>query len=308
MGLTRAERFKIKSALVDLMNQDFNHWDFARQNMLLSEFKLDPLDDDYNGPTFADAISNVSDADLIELYTIVAGQEPDELTSDPLASQSGPWQPGMIRLFISHSAAHKEFIGQVSRELAVVGVDGFVAHDHMENAKPFQDQIEQALTTMDAFVALVHPEFNGSAWCQQEVGWAYARRVPLYAVRLGDNPQAFVARDQWPSLFERNPREIADEISDWIGKHPLLSDRIIDGLFASLSNASNYESAGATANRIARLPSLTDEQWSRLDEIYFANDQVEYGVLPSRALKPFYAKHNRTWPPPKPNPEDEPPW
>ncbi|WP_440220942.1 toll/interleukin-1 receptor domain-containing protein [Dietzia sp. MNB45] len=297
MGLTRAERFKIKSALVDLINQDFDHWDLKRQNMLLGEFKLDLLDDDYNGSTFGDAISDASDADLIELYTIVAGQEPDELTNKALETQIGNWQPGMIRLFISHSAVHKEFVGGVARELAVVGIHGFVAHDAMEVSKPFQAQIEQALATMDAFVALVHTEFNESAYCQQEIGWAKGRHVPFYAIRMGANPKALAANDQWNSRQGDRPREIADEISEWIGNQPGLGESVTEGMFTSLRKATNYESAGATARQIARLTNLSEDQWTELDEIYHENNQVHDGILPTGALRPFYQSHGRTWPP-----------
>jgi len=48
----------------------------------------------------------------------------------------------------------------------------------MAYRKPWQAQIEHALRSMQAFVAIVHPEFNSSAWCNQEVGWALGRRVP----------------------------------------------------------------------------------------------------------------------------------
>ncbi|MEZ5182200.1 MAG: hypothetical protein R2702_10055 [Acidimicrobiales bacterium] len=57
----------------------------------------------------------------------------------------------------------------------------------MERSKPWQ--LEQALRTMQAFVALVHPEVNQSAWCQQEIGWALGRRVP-HVLRVGVDQRA----------------------------------------------------------------------------------------------------------------------
>jgi hypothetical protein len=71
-------------------------------------------------------------------------------------------------------------------------------------------------------------------------------------------------------------------------------------------SAAGYIPAGATAERIADLDSLTEEQWTRLDEIYWKNDQLHTGVLPSRALKRMYQWHGREWPPPKPNPSEDP--
>jgi|SRR5687767_3151056 hypothetical protein len=45
-------------------------------------------------------------------------------------------------------------------------------------------------------------------------------------------------------------------------------------LFAALESAAGYISAGATAEHIADLDSPTEEQWARLDEIYWKNDQL----------------------------------
>jgi hypothetical protein len=41
---------------------------------------------------------------------------------------------------------------------------------------------------------------------------------------------------------------------------------IVDGLFAALESAAGYIPAGAIAERIADLGSLTVEQWTRLDD------------------------------------------
>lgn len=54
-----------------------------------------------------------------------------------------------------------------------------------------QVQIERAPNTADALVALVHPEVNESPWCQQEIGWAHGRGIPVFCVRIGATPTGF---------------------------------------------------------------------------------------------------------------------
>jgi hypothetical protein len=66
----------------------------------------------------------------------------------------------------------------------------------MEVRTPWQSQIEQALQSTQAFVALVHPEFSDSAWCLREVGWVFSRRVPRYAIRIGTDPLGFIGSDR----------------------------------------------------------------------------------------------------------------
>lgn len=280
------------------MNAENSGWDIRRQNLLLSEFGLETLDGGWDGPSFEEITANLPDADLIEMFSIVTGVGTEEVHNVVDSVDAGNWKSGYVRLFISHSALHKQFVGEVAEELAVVGIHGFVAHDTMAVSQPWQAQIEQALRSMQAFVAIIHEEFNSSAWCQQEVGWTLGRRVPKYVVRMGADPAGFIGHEQWPSAHGHTAKQVAALISAWASSIPELSETMTDGLFAALEAAGNYMDAGATAERIANLSGLTEEQWIRLDAIFWENDQIHTGYLPSQALKPFYQLHHREWPPP----------
>ncbi|MDN3310539.1 toll/interleukin-1 receptor domain-containing protein [Microbacterium oryzae] len=300
MPLSRRERFSLKSQLVDVIDAD-RDWDFRRVNLLLIEYGCQPLggfnSDDF---TFEDSIKDVSDADLLEIYSIVTGAAPAEAQGQIEDAESSLWNSGYVRVFLSHSAHHKAFVGQVADELAVSGIHAFVAHDTMEYEQPWQDQIEHGLRTMQAFVALVHPEFLTSPWCQQEVGWALGRGVPRYVIRYPADPAGFIGRTQWPQGNEMNAREVAALVLEWVSRIPEFSDQIVDGLLSSLSGAQNYMDAGATARRIATIDTLTPQQWTRLAEIYHSNDQVGRAGLVGQALAPYYRSHGKPWPPAQP--------
>ncbi len=301
MEMSRRDRIRLKTQIVQELEYQ-PEWNISRVNLVLDEFDLGRLRDSFEGPSVSDLIGNVSDELLKELYSVVmdvdVGEVEDVVES---ASSNGNWKPGYARLFLSHSAMHKEFVGKVANQLAVVGIHGFVAHDTMEVSQPWQTQIETFLRTMQAFVALVHPEFNGSAWCNQEVGWALGRRVPRYVIRLGVDPAGFIGRDQWPSLRDDSASRVADEIRSWVVSLPELGSSIADNLISALEAAGNYVSAGATAERLASLESLTAEQFSRLDAVWWSNDQLCGGNLPTQALRPFYRKNKRPWPPERPS-------
>ena len=295
MAMTRNDRFKLKSQLMDSFTTP--EWTWEKLMLLFHEFGIDGLED-ATAPSVAEIVSGVSDAMLAEMYSIVfqvdAAVVASFLEGAPVA---GSWKAGYVRLFISHSARHKEFVAEVSSELAVVGIDGFVAHDAMQYSIPWQGQIEQALGTMDAFVALIHPEFGESPWCHQEVGWALGRRTPRFAVRIGSDPEGFLGREQWPSSVDRSAKEVAAIISSWISGLPELGDVVSDGLLTALRDAGNYMDAGAAAERIASLETLPDDKFAELDRIWLANDQLHGGILPTRAMKPFYKRNGRPWPP-----------
>ncbi len=287
--------------MIEIVTADHS-WTFDRTNLLLGECgfqRLDPYDN--NGEfTFADSIREISDSDLIEMYSIVTDTDVDDVDAYIDTTNSSLWKSGYVRVFLSHSAAHKQFIGHVADELAVSGIHAFVAHDTMEYEEPWQDQIEHGLRTMQAFVAIIHPEFLPSAWCQQQVGWALGRGVPRNAIRYPSDPAGFVGRTQWPQAAEMNDREVAALILAWVSRIPEFSDQIVVGLLAALRAADNYMDAGATAKRIATIDTLTQAQWTELAEIYHTNDQVGRAGLVRRALAPYYQSHHQTWPPEQP--------
>lgn len=301
MAMTRKDRFRLKSQLVDVLNTD--EWDFQKVNLLFGEFELDPLDDNWHGPSIVDTIAAIPDFVLIEMYSLVMDIDTNEVEDAVEASADvSTWKPGYIKLFISHSARHKKFVGEVANELAVVGIHGFVAHDSMTVSKPWQRQIEQSLRSMDVFVALLHPESKTSPWCHQEVGWALGRRVPHFAIRMGDDPAGFIAIDQWESGFELDAKAIANLIYRHVAGIPEFGSSIIDGLFTSLAEVGDYMSAGSAAARIAELGVLSEDDFKRLDGIWWSNDQLYGGALPTREMAPFYKSNGRDWPPPKPAP------
>jgi hypothetical protein len=280
-------------------------WDFRRVNLLLIEYGCEPIGG-YNNSDFTleDSIKDVPDADLLEIFSIITGIERSEVQGQIEDTGSSIWSSGYVRVFLSHSAHHKQFIGQVADELAVSGIHAFVAHDTMEYEQPWQDQIENGLRTMQAFVALVHPEFLTSPWCQQEVGWALGRGVPRYVIRYPVDPAGFIGRTQWPQGNDLTTREVAALILEWVSRIPEFSDQIVDGLLAALSAAQNYLDAGTTARRLATIDTLTPQQWTKLADIYHSNDQVGRAGLVGQALAPYYRSHDREWPPARPTQPD----
>lgn len=299
MALTRKDRFNMKTQLLEGL--ETLEWNPNRINVLLREFRLQPFTDQFQDPSLEEIVAEVSDETLTELYALVMGIDVDAVVDVvESAAGDGGWKPNYARVFLSHSVKHKKFVGEVADELALVGIHGFVAHDTMEFTKPWQSQIEQALRSMQAFVAIIHAEFNASAWCHQEVGWAQGRRVPFYAVRYGVDPAGFIGRDQWPSAADQTPAQVAALISRWVASLPELGTAVTEGLFESLRTAPSYIDAGTAAKRVVSLGSLTENQWEQLDTIFWGNDQIYGGGLPSKALQPFYRENQRQWPPAKP--------
>lgn len=297
MAISRGDRFALNRQLLDALNA----WTDDQVVLLFESFGVGFRVDEWNGIDKTGALTSMSDQLLVEISSTVMGVPQEEiLTSVASGVDDSNWKPGYIRLFISHSAIHKAFISEVADELAIVGIHGFVAHETMAVSRPWQLQIEHALRSMQAFVAIVHPEFKDSAWCHEEVGWALGRRVPHFAVRMGSDPIAFLGHDQWPSGQALAASELAALIAAWVFGPANLGEATIDALLDELATARNYYDAEAAAKRLVALGDLPATAWGRLGEVFYANDQVCGSVLVNRVLKPFYLSHEREFPPPNP--------
>jgi hypothetical protein len=114
----------------------------------------------------------------------------------PPQAQNRIWGDEGFRLFLSHKTEVKKQTATLKRRLGLFGVSCFVAHEDIHPTKEWQNEIENALFSMDAFVALMTEEFHDSLWTDQEVGVAFGRGVPIIAVRLGKDPYGFIGKFQ----------------------------------------------------------------------------------------------------------------
>src|SRR5665213_2557369 len=106
------------------------------------------------------------------------------------------WGSAGYRVFLSHKAEVKQQTAELKERLIPFGICCFVAHEDVYPTKEWQDEIENALGSMDAFAALMTDNFHESFWTDQEVGFAVARAVPLIAVKLGKDPYGFIGKFQ----------------------------------------------------------------------------------------------------------------
>lgn len=98
------------------------------------------------------------------------------------------WGDNKFKVFLSHKSNDKVNAANLKEKLKIFGISCFVAHEDIQPTKQWQDEIENALFTMDAFIALMTENFHDSNWTDQEVGVAFGRGVPIVCLRLGTDP------------------------------------------------------------------------------------------------------------------------
>lgn len=213
-------------------------------------------------------------------------------------SALGPWKADHVRAFLSHLASEKAFASDVANELEIAGIHGFVAHDTIEPSLEWQDVIEEALRTCHVFVGLVHPTFAASFWAQQEVGWAAGRGIPVFMVRLGEDPRGFPAKFQAPSLLGRTATHVADSIIVWLSKDPLYGAQVTSHLVSSLRSATSFTDARDAARKIERMGQLSDPLLDELIDAYLSNNQLYPYHVGAQVLERILRNHGRILPRP----------
>lgn len=299
MELQTRDRVRLIGQLVDEMGSD-DRWEYHRIDTVLRAYGLKTIQDSFHQPGYlkhelSQNLSEANDSDLGDLYGCVFDVEPaDVLGRVSVSDGSGLWLDGHVRVFISHVAAQKKYAATVSEILSRRGIQGFVAHESIEPTKQWQAEIERALNTADAFVALVHPTFTTSFWTNQEIGWAYGRRMPSFFVRLGEDPVGFPAGTQWRASGSET--QTAQAIAEWLNSQDSLSHKIGGALLTALRNAGSYKEAETVALDLDQFGRLTPNQVVALDEIVLTNNQVGQSVIARRALEPVYQRHARPFP------------
>jgi hypothetical protein len=170
-------------------------------------------------------LARVPEADLLR----VAG-ELDLIPAGVTFAQVVPpknWQDSKgFRLFISHISKDKLIATRLKDALAKYKIAGFVAHEDIHPTLPWQDEIERALQTMDALIAVHTVGFSASIWTQQEIGYALGRGTTVISFKMGEDPTGFIGKHQALPRRNRTAEQIAEEINKLLQADPRTTARM----------------------------------------------------------------------------------
>jgi len=237
----------------------YEYWDGSRRGYLLQH------------------LQQGADEGLVDLDEYLSGG------TSRTASESTdlPWEPGAVRLFVSHTSAHAKLAGAVRAIFLPWRVDAFVAHTTIEPSRDWELVIRRALASCDAMAALVSDDFRRSAWCDQEVGYCLARNAPIVPVRLHQDPHGFIAKYQAAVPKNSGAAWVADAIFRALARNPAIRILMAAPVVHRFSGSRSFD--GARSN-FALLREIPAEAWTRelvevADRACANNGQVEHAVV-----------------------------
>jgi TIR domain len=193
------------------------------------------------------------------------------------------WNDSGYRVFLSHKSEVKTETAALKASLKLFGISCFVAHEDIVATKEWQTEIESALQSMDAFVALLTGNFHESEWTDQEVGYAVARGVPIIAVKLGRDPYGFIGKFQaLRSSWDEAPVNIAQLL--------ITKPKMLDAYRAALFLCSSYDDGNILAKLLPSIESLTVAQADGMMHTYNTNLELSgsFGFNGSRSAQYGY--------------------
>jgi hypothetical protein len=186
------------------------------------------------------------------------------------------WKPGEIRLFISHRDAHKAGANELATALSAYGISSFVAHDTIQPMAEWQHEILKALATMEIMLLYLTEDFAESAWCEQEVGYAFGRTIPVVSLKLGRcDPPGFAGARQGLRGDINHPAASVPALYKLIGEKLGVKERLQDGLVAAFAVSPDFDQARYRFDRMNRhVDHLTEGQLATIVQAYATNDQL----------------------------------
>ncbi|MGV8949451.1 MAG: toll/interleukin-1 receptor domain-containing protein [Candidatus Paracaedibacter sp.] len=177
------------------------------------------------------------------------------------------WGHGGFKVFLSHLAQDKEEVSELQKQLEVFGVSCFVAHLNIRPTKEWQEELETALFSMDALIAILTRDFQKSNWTDQEIGIALGRKVPVIPLKIPKNPYGFIGKIQAiPYLWDAPATKII--------KYLMKYDKMVDAYLSAVHHCPNFESGLKLAEILPFLENLSDKQIEILISAFNQNSQV----------------------------------
>lgn len=271
MKLSKSQRIKTIQTIAAFLQKD----DWSDIDLVLGQFSF-PTHYQWSGDKkdyVVKMISDSKDSDLIELAQHFGMSFDDESIPEP--SLNAPyWEEGKLKVFLSHISAEKKQAAEIQEALKPFGMSAFVAHNDIQPTTEWQSEIEIALSTCDLLVALIHPKFFESKWCDQEIGYALGRGVPIFTVGYNAVAHGFVSRFQGFNGTNKHAHQIAKELFEAAIVHKKLQKRMASILIDLFVNSGSFASAKA---RIFYLEQLTvwDATFSnRIKKASVENSQI----------------------------------
>jgi len=194
----------------------------------------------------------------------------------------------MKEVFLSHAHEDKILAQKVKEILEANGISGFVAHMDVNVSVEWRAEILQHLETSSALIAIVTPNFAKSAWANQEVGIAFARKLSLIPLMFeGSELRGVLEMHQGKAVSETNLEQVVKSAIPTINHGVPSSQRrfyknLADALGKIVLRWQNYKGEPSTVKwtpkAIEEIRKNFGSDKEKLLELVSSEPEIDFGV------------------------------
>jgi len=219
--------------IIDIISEDLgNRWSYTNINSYLTQYKIklkNPNEYDSRYHYCLDVFKDVSEQIILEIASELKIEykfQPDKIQYSD--GELKFWKSGHFKLFVSHISSFKENVSHLKTALEPFGISSFVAHEDIEPTQEWMIEIEKALASMDAMLALLIPGFHESNWTDQEIGIAIGKQKLIIPVTKEIDPYGFLGKYQGFKANGKKISEVASAIFNILCTHEKTKNQILN--------------------------------------------------------------------------------
>ena len=162
-------------------------------------------------------------------------------------------------------------------ELRILGIDATMARHSIRPGADWALTIREHLEAISALLCIGTTGYTKSAWCQQEIGWAIGRNLPVLWIRYDGEERSvgfLAARQDLEVLNTESSERTAQMVASWLLSETQTREETKTSLLDALVHSSSFRNTRCIANVIASLGALSDEEWYRIEQASAENPQV----------------------------------
>lgn len=197
--------------------------------------------------------------------------------------------------FMSYQTEEREIAAGVAALLGTLGIQAFMAHEHIEVSMQWRDEILRQVGLADLFVPILSQRYYASIWCKQESGIAAFRRMTIIPLSLdGSIPQGAINHIQ--STLLQGGRATYEQILPGLASHDV--GFAISAATQLIAGSRSFRSAEYHFQLILPyLAGATDRQIVDLLQISQQNGQIAHASICAREyLPPLMRSHGHLLP------------
>lgn len=279
------------------------------EDVLLRAFGLPApeWDESRIGPTKSDVLLDADEQTLLELASHLGIPVPEGSTK---LVDTGLWGASGLRVFISHVSAKKRVAKSISDALSARGIHCFVAHEDIVPSREWAIEIMRALHSCHAMLAVLSDGFRQSEWCDQEIGVALGRNIPIVPLKYQSDPHGFLGAVQAVPVLGRLVPDVVPSVVDVMMAHPATAVHASESVAQAMTTVKSAKEAEELARHLPVMSQLSKSGAHLLRDAVLRNDIVKHQAVVAGTIKDSLQRLGHDLPQPRPNvvPEDDIPF